>query len=268
MVVRDRQRYLITSLASSLADARELYRTCRFAESFDLYEQIADRFPANANAILAEVYERYEALPNKECRYYLYQSRFFDFNIKPGDTVLDVGSGNLPFPFATHLADLTLEGSEVGRAGEPFKHVGGKTVCECNIEQLPFADKAFDFVCCSHVLEHVSSPEKACSELMRVAKRGYIETPSRCKDTWLNTAKISNHLWAVELFNNRLIFTEYAPDDIEGLQCFILLDMHCHPQTEREKAFSALVNLKAEKLNTMFYWEDSFVFEVRRINVQ
>ena len=39
--------------------------------------------------------------------------------------------------------------------------------------------------------------------------------------------------------------------------------MHCAPQTAREKAFSALVWLKSNVLNTTLYWEERFLFEVR-----
>jgi ubiquinone/menaquinone biosynthesis C-methylase UbiE len=38
--------------------------------------------------------------------------------------------------------------------------------------RLPFRDGAFDFVVCSHTLEHVPDPESAISEMCRVAKRG------------------------------------------------------------------------------------------------
>jgi DNA helicase-2/ATP-dependent DNA helicase PcrA len=90
-------------------------------------------------------------------------------------------------------------------------------------------DGAFDFAYCSHVLEHVSDPIKACTELMRVAKRGYLETPTRAKDLFLNTAKVSNHRWMVEWFNNRLVFSEYTHDQVEGLSSDILMSMHCAP---------------------------------------
>lgn len=65
-----------------------------------------------------------------------------------------------------------------------------------------FRDKEFDFVYCSHVLEHVRDPAKACAELMRIGKRGFIETPTRGKDLWLGTAAVSNHRWAV-IWNER-----------------------------------------------------------------
>ncbi|UCE39033.1 MAG: methyltransferase domain-containing protein, partial [Thermoplasmata archaeon] len=129
------------------------------------------------------------------------------------------------------------------------------------IENLPFKDKEFDFVYCSHVLEHVVNPEKACNELMRVAKRGYIETPTPSKDLWLNNASVSRHRWAVENINGKLVFTEYSKEEIDGLQHNILRRITTDPQTSREKAFSALMHLKANVINTMLLWEDSFEFE-------
>ena len=248
-----------------LALARKMFADGSYNDAFDLYEQVTESVPGQTVPVLAEVFDRYQSLPDQETRYHLYVSRFFDFAIEPGDKVLDIGSGHLPFPFATHLADLALSDGRVGRAGVPFRHLDGKPVYECGVEKMPFTDKEFDFVYCSHVLEHATDPEEACRELMRVARRGYIETPTRGKDLWLDTAKISNHRWAVEWSHDTLVFTEYTPEEVDGLRSDILLNMHCAPQTEREKAFSALIYLKAHLVNTMVYWEDSFKFEVRRL---
>ncbi|MHB8120730.1 MAG: methyltransferase domain-containing protein [Desulfuromonadaceae bacterium] len=262
---RTKVRYALSEVNADIQVARKLFGQGSHIEAFDCYEQLAEAYPIHAIDILAEALDQYKSLPAEHTRYHLYQARHFDFGIRPSDKVLDIGSGHLPFPFATHLADLALEDGNVGRAGIPFKHLDGKPVYECNIEKLPFADKEFDFVYCSHVLEHVNSPENACQELMRVAKRGYIETPTRGKDLWLNTAKISNHRWAVELIHQKLVFTEYTLQEIDGVNCDILLNMHCSPRTLREKAFAALLYLKADLVNTMVYWEDTFELEVRRI---
>jgi SAM-dependent methyltransferase len=135
------------------------------------------------------------------------------------------------------------------------------------VEKTPFADKEFDFVYCSHVLEHVQNPETACSELMRIGKRGYIECPTRGKDTFFHTAKASNHAWAVECLNGALVFTEYSEGEINGIECDILMQMICRPQNMREKALAALARIKAATLNTMLLWEDSFPYEVRRQKV-
>jgi len=254
--LRDGQRWL--------ERARALFKKGSFNESFDIYEQLSLAYPAQSIEILAEVYDQYHQLPSQD-RYTLYQSRHYHFGIQPTDKVLDIGSGHIPFKFATHLADIAVDDDTYGRAGVPFKYLDGKPVFECNIEMLPFEDKEFDFVYSSHVLEHVNHPEKACKELMRVAKRGFIESPSRAKDIWLNSALISNHRWAVERVRNKLIFTEYTEKEKKGFQNNILLNMHVYPQSIREKAFSALIYLKADLINTMMLWQDSFEYEVHRL---
>jgi ubiquinone/menaquinone biosynthesis C-methylase UbiE len=244
--------------------ARQSFDCRDYNKAFDVYEQLYLACPDRATEILAEAYDKFKMISNQS-RYILYQSRYYNFNIKPNDKVLDIGSGNRPLHLATHLADIAIEDNHHGRAGVPFKYIDNKPVYECNIEALPFKDKEFDFVYCSHVMEHVTEPKKACKELMRVAKRGYIETPAPHKDMWLNTAKISHHQWEVESIDNKLIFTEFSQQRIEGLGSNILLDMHCSPQTIREKAFSALIYLKSDLLNTMLLWEDSFDCEVHKL---
>lgn len=258
---REKFKFSSGGFAGDLQMARAFYAEGDYLRAVDVYEQIAAGNPDRSIEILAELYDCYQQMPDKS-RYALYQQRLFDFGIKPGDKVLDIGSGHIPFPLATHLADLTLTDHHYGRAGTPFKQIDGKPVYECSVESMPFEDKEFDFVYCSHVLEHTSDPEKACRELMRVGRRGYIETPTRAKEIFLNSAKVSNHTRYVELRDGRLVFTDYNREELEGLQCDILQSMHSAPQTMREKAFSALIWLKADLVNTMLLWEGSFEFEI------
>lgn len=260
---RNQQKIVVKDLAEGLQSARRLLEEGSHLKAFDCYEQLLQIYPNYHVEILSEVYDKYQICSDRD-RYSLYQERLFNFGLSSSDKVLDIGSGHIPFPLATHLADISFVDDSIGRAGLPFKYLGTRPVYECNIEKLPFKDNEFDFVYCSHVLEHVENPEMACSELMRVAKRGFIETPKRAKDLWLNTAKISNHRWGVEYLNNKLVFHEYAPLEINGVSCDILMNMHCAPQTQREKAFSALIYIKADFFNTMVYWENSFDFEVQR----
>jgi len=262
---RVRTRIALTGISDGLRAATDFHRGGQPLDAFDVYEQIAEAYPEHSIEILAELYEVYQTLRDKDDRYSLYQARLFDFGVRPADKVLDVGSGNVPFPLATHLADLAPHDNHYGRAGVPFKHVQGKPVYICDIENMEyFGDKEFDFVYCSHVLEHVRNPEKACRELMRVGKRGYIETPTRGKDLWLNTATASNHLWSVEHLFSKLIFTEYLPEELEGLQCDLLMSMHLRPESKREKALTSLLYLKAHLVNTMLLWEGKFEYEVQR----
>lgn len=266
---RSRKRAVIVdngSAEQALAQARQAFQSGNYNEGIDLYEQLAEMVPACSIQILAELYDQYKVMKGTGNRYTLYVSRDFEFNIQPTDKVLDIGSGHDPFPYATHLADFAPDDDSYGRNGIACKQIDGKDFYACNVEDMPFEDKEFDFVYCSHVLEHTENPEKACSELMRVAKRGYIETPSRGKDLFLNTPRVSNHNWAVSNVNGRLIFDQYSEADKDGINNGILMDMHCAPQTEREKAFSALLWLKSLAVNTVLYWEDGFDFEVRRIS--
>lgn len=89
--------------------------------------------------------------------------------------VLDVGSGHRPHEDATHLVDLLPE--DDSERGKPIQQLGLPLVL-ATVESLPFKDKTFDYVYASHVLEHTRDPEAACKELMRIARAGYIETPS------------------------------------------------------------------------------------------
>jgi hypothetical protein len=81
-----------------------------------------------------------------------------------GARVLEIGPGRVPFSRATHFVDW--------RAGDNI------VSCDLSRDRLPFADKEFDFVYCRHVLEDLYNPFLACDEMSRVAKAGYIETPS------------------------------------------------------------------------------------------
>ena len=45
-------------------------------------------------------------------------------------------------------------------------------------KRFPFEDQEFDYVICSQVLEHVVDVNNFTAEIMRVAKKGYIEFPT------------------------------------------------------------------------------------------
>lgn len=87
--------------------------------------------------------------------------------------VLEVGSGGKPYPRADVLLDAYESTRE--RNWAPLK--ADRPTVLGFVEQLPFRDKAFDFVIASHVLEHSADPEQFIAELQRVAKAGYIEVP-------------------------------------------------------------------------------------------
>ena len=95
-------------------------------------------------------------------------------NIRANDFVLEIGSGHNPKARSDVLCDKFI-GDDEQRGGAI---VTDRPMVEADGQFLPFADRAFDYVICSHVLEHIEDPRRFISELMRVACRGYIETPS------------------------------------------------------------------------------------------
>lgn len=53
-----------------------------------------------------------------------------------------------------------------------YNYKNGPEVVKVNIESIPFEAESFDFILCSHVLEHVPNDKLAMSELFRVMKKG------------------------------------------------------------------------------------------------
>lgn len=87
--------------------------------------------------------------------------------------VLEVGSGGNPY----YRSNVLLDAYEVTRQRHFEPLIKDRPTVLGFVESLPFKDKAFDFVIASHVLEHSADPGKFLSELERVSRAGYIETP-------------------------------------------------------------------------------------------
>lgn len=68
-----------------------------------------------------------------------------------------------------------------------------------------FKNKEIDFLYTMQMLEHVDDPEKACSEIMRVAKRGFIDTPRDICDIHMGHPE---HKWFINLVDNVLVFSK------------------------------------------------------------
>src|SRR5690606_1509140 len=78
----------------------------------------------------------------------------------------------------------------------------GQKFIQADGESLPFEDNEFDYVICNHVLEHVDNPEKFLNELARVAKKGYIETPSLIGE---HLHPKESHRWVILEIDDKLV---------------------------------------------------------------
>lgn len=138
--------------------------------------------------------------------------------IRPGDRVLDIGGAEEVFPRANVVLDIVpYESRRPGvLTDEPEQFTADSwfvaDICSPEIWQR-FGDKEFDFVLCSHTLEDIRDPIGVCRQMVRVAKRGYIECPSRLRectreDPSVRAAGWPHHRWIVDFEDGYLIFTD------------------------------------------------------------
>lgn len=124
----------------------------------------------------------FSTLQNRIYEKYVRESRF--------TRILEVTAGDArSFVLATHVIS--------GQSRVPRNLAGnGKNIplgnnsaltwkVDLDIDRFPFEDNFFDFVYCNHVLQELSNPVHAYEELSRVARNGYVETPSPLLHTLL-----------------------------------------------------------------------------------
>jgi SAM-dependent methyltransferase len=125
-------------------------------------------------------------------------------SIKPTDRVLEIGPGATPHARADVFLerDFDSDTERIAQSG----HVGilktDKPIVYYSGQTFPFKDKEFDYIICSHVLEHVVDVPGFLNEILRVGKSGYLEFPTVYYDYLYN---IEEHL-NILFYNQGTIF--------------------------------------------------------------
>jgi len=126
---------------------------------------------------------------------------------------------------------------------------------KASIEALPFTDKQFDYSYARHILEHVEDPTKACQELMRISKGGYIETPSYFNEVLFGK---EYHGWLVFYDDREKVLRFYKKRPFEdrafGKMFVNILEQSAFGRSLHQKNNALFIN--------GFEWRDSFNFEV------
>ncbi len=188
--------------------------------------------------------------------------------VHPGDVVLDVGGWACPFnranlvidaePFETRGYYRTLgRPASQGGPAEAFDRTTWIQRDLCARQPWPLADKSVDFAICSHTLEDLRDPLWVCSELVRVARAGYVEVPSRAAEQsrgWERPgiAGLSHHRWLIEI----------EPGRVRFLMKYHLL----HADWRYSFPRSFLASMPESRRVQWLFWEDSFEYEERTIH--
>ena len=132
-------------------------------------------------------------------------------------TVLDAGCGEGRTSEVIRLSGPRVVGLELEidallkapRSVEGLRFVAG------SVYDLPFPDDSFDVVTCTEVLEHLTDPDAALSELVRVARTGLVVTVPR--EPWWRIANVARGAYLKDLGNTPGHVQHFTKRRLHGL---------------------------------------------------
>lgn len=177
-------------------------------------------------------------------------------SIKNGDKVLEIGPGGNPFDRSDVYLELRLSEKELAaQRGHTKKPVLNGKVVYYNGKKFPFKDNEFDYVICSHVVEHVPDVKRFLSEMFRVAKSGYIEYPTIYYEYLYN---FDVHLSFIK-FHRDTNTLRYLPKSKTALQGFS--PVHRVMRESLEKGHVEFVDSLKDIMFEGFEWSNKFGIE-------
>jgi len=153
--------------------------------------------------------------------------------ILPEDKVLEIGPGSLPHHRSDAFLELRFENDidRISQRGGVLTDgaLGKRPVHFYDGGRFPFSDGEFDYVICSHVIEHVADPEQFVQEIFRVGRgRGYLEYPLITYDYLYD---FDVHLQFVK-FEPELWVLKYLPKKETGFREFAAVTSFFHTSLE------------------------------------
>ena len=171
--------------------------------------------------------------------------------------VLDIGVARQLCSLATHVIDFLSYAEAKSIWGPYFKNI---TILPenwivhdiCDRQPFPFEDNYFDLVVCNHVLEDIRDPIHVCSEISRIGKAGYIETPSPLLEltrgmdpNGKSYVGYCHHRWLVENRDGELEFN-FKPHFLHSSRRFHFPNRFAEKWYRQDRAY------------TQLFWEGEF----------
>lgn len=178
-------------------------------------------------------------------------------NVKETERVLEIGPGAYPHP----RSDVFLE--KIFDSKDAFVQSGYANPAELKKEvvyykgdRFPFEDKSFDYVICSHVVEHIPVNELPLfiSEMERVAKKGYIEFPTVFYEL-VNYEPV--HLWLMNFRDGKMLFLDKTIFVSSNIHKIIKTMFYC-----KDKYMRNVLGLYKELFFFGFEWENKIPYEI------
>lgn len=171
-----------------------------------------------------------------------------DLRIKLSDRVIEIGSGHSPSYRANVIVEKFIANNY--HRGGSVKVYPHQQFVNADGECLPFKDKEFDYAICAQVLEHVEHPELFVKEQSRVARRGYIETPSLVGE---HVFPKGSHKWVILDIDGKLVMYEKAKMEANWKNDYAQLFLNYFPY---QSLPLRLLGLMEEIFMNRYEWED------------
>lgn len=176
-------------------------------------------------------------------------------HIRRNDHVLEIGPGDDP-DFRAHILIDKFIADNSHRSAD-IRIYPHQTLIQADAENLPFADKEFDYVICKQVLEHADDPARFIRELTRVGRAGYIETPSLIGEFLFPKA---SHRWALLDIDDKIVLYEKSrmPHRFESNYGELFLNYLPY----QSLPYKALWLTEGDLMSVRYEWKDDVDFIV------